>query len=460
MLPRAASRVVRRHPSPGLAPGEFDYDDRVKRLPAAIVALLLLASSAVAQDVDLVQEIARAAALSTPKERAKAADALAAREGVTVDLLLGVLARYAPFAEETPGVDEVAMPEVAAGASCHLLVPEGYDPKRPTPLLVSFHAAGTPSGPDVQRWREIADRLGMLVLSPADGGPNEGYRFTDPERAAGLEAIRRFRLRFNVDEDRIVATGISRGGHMTWDVALRRPDLFAAIAPMVGGPRWNVSGGQNNMRYLENVAHLPIRDLQGLQDDPAMIFNLRVAFEKLAGYGATDARLLEFPDRGHDFDFGAVDWEAFWGAARRDPLPGRVVRLAAREDEVRAFWIEITTFDRGVQEVFPVAVDPKRWAKADDAAKKRMVIDLAEGKTARVEARMTSPGHFEVRGDRVKQVRLLLSREMFEPGKPVAIRWNNRNVVKRPEESAAILLRDFVERLDRRFLPVAEVLVP
>jgi len=45
----------------------------------------------------------------------------------------------------------------------------------------------------------------------------------------------------------------SRGGHLTWDVSLRRPDRFAAIAPFIGCPRFNLVRGQNNMRFLRKI---------------------------------------------------------------------------------------------------------------------------------------------------------------------------------------------------------------
>ena len=39
----------------------------------------------------------------------------------------------------------------------------------------------------------------------------------------------------NIDSKRIYLTGLSRGGHGTWGLASRMPELFAAIAPICGG---------------------------------------------------------------------------------------------------------------------------------------------------------------------------------------------------------------------------------
>ena len=140
----------------------------------------------------------------------------------------------------------------------------------------------------------MADELGMLVLAPSEPGPNEGYTFTERERQATLSALRWARLGYNVDENRIFASGVSRGGHLAWDLALRHPGLFAAIAPMIGGPRIMVDRGENNIRYLENAAHLPIRDLQGEQDDAVVVHDVKRAFALLAGWKAPDAKLVLF----------------------------------------------------------------------------------------------------------------------------------------------------------------------
>lgn len=43
--------------------------------------------------------------------------------------------------------------------------------------------------------------------------------------------------KYNIDEDRIYLTGLSRGGHGTWGVASKMPETFAAIAPICGDDR-------------------------------------------------------------------------------------------------------------------------------------------------------------------------------------------------------------------------------
>src|SRR5688572_8104189 len=251
------------------------------------------------------------------------------------------MASFGEFAAATPGLHEERVPlrvgDKTETTELFVFVPQKYDIARPAPLILSFHGTGGSGRGLHELWRAAAEELGMLVACPSEAGANDGYRFSERERDSALAALRWIRRRYNVDENRIYASGISRGGHLAWDLALRFPDRFAAIAPFIGSPRITIAQGQNNMRLLENVASLPIRDLQGARDDPGLVFSARLAFEKLAAFGARDAKYIEFPERGHDFDFSAVDWPAFLRAAVRNPRPDGVVSLATLKGEARAF---------------------------------------------------------------------------------------------------------------------------
>jgi hypothetical protein len=58
------------------------------------------------------------------------------------------------------------------------------------------------------------------------------------------------------------------------------------------------------------------------------------------------------------------------------------------------------------------------------------------------------------------RLRLLLPAESLGPGRSVNVVWNARPVTKPAVPSTRVLLREFVERFDRTFLPVVEVTVP
>ena len=225
----------------------------------------------------------------------------------------------------------------------------------------------------------------------------------------------------------------------------------------------NLVGGQNNLRYMENLVSTPIRDLQGAKDDSGLVFNLHLAFDRLKALGAKDAALIEFADRAHDFDFSAVDWKAFLGGAVRDPRPPRVVRMATKAAEGRSHWVEITRGAPGILETFEAkqtSAEAKAWNAMTPEARKKWMEHQAEQRTARLDVRMDSPGKFTATGTGVLAFRILLDDAMLPATGPVQVSWNGRALSKAVVRSAKPLLLDFVERFDRTFLPVAEVTVP
>jgi acetyl esterase/lipase len=372
---------------------------------------------------------------------------------------------YFPRMEsDEPGPKDLDVPlELESGvrrSKIRYFIPRSFDSNKPAPLLLVLHGTGG-SGADVEpMWRDTAEALGSLVIAPSDTGKNEGYAFSPEEREETLTALRWMRRNFDVDPDRIYATGISRGGHLAWDLALRNPDLFAAIAPMIGGPRFQLDHGQNNLRFLENVVTLPIRDLQGAKDDPALVGNVRVAFQKLEKLGAKDAKLFEFPELGHSFDFAAVDWKQLFGAAKRDPIPERVVLLASKVEGARAYWVEITKLAKEVAEDVVPTVTASTWKGLDENGRRDFLETEVEKRTARLEVKMTAPGRFTATGEHVLGFRLLLAKSMFDPAKPVQVLFGGKLVEKKVVPDAKVLLGEFVERFDRSFLPIAAVDVP
>jgi dienelactone hydrolase len=357
-------------------------------------------------------------------------------------------------------VVELQVGEQRERSELSVYVPPGYDPSTAAPLLLAAHGTGGRGRDELAMWRAAADKLSMLVLAPSEAGANDGYAFTERERLAALAALRWVRRRFHVDENRIFATGVSRGGHLAWDLALRFPDRFAAIAPMIGSPRLNIAAGQNNARYLENVVHLPIRDLQGSRDDPRLLFNLRLVFARLRELGAGDAELIEFEQLGHAFDATAVDWAGFFGGAVRDPRRSRVVRASAAPNEGRAFWVEILSPDRSVQDTFRLQVQEKEWNALDDDGKRRFMQDEADRRTARLEVEQLAPGRFSAKSRGVRKLRLLLTADMTGNSGAVEVTLDGKARRKTARPDVRVLLLEFVERFDRAFLPVAEVTIP
>ena len=240
----------------------------IETMRVAVMAVVLL-QPALAKPADLATELAAAVDLSTPRQRRAAAHKLAQRKDVTLEQWTAAAAAFGSFEAMPAGPSTRRIALTVLGriekTEITVYVPPGYEPKRPAPLLLSFHSTGFNGRALYIQWRAVADRLGMLVVCPSEAGPNRGYGFTERERESTLAALRWTRRRYNVNENRIYVAGFSRGGHLAWDLALRQRDRFAGLGSMSGAPCMVTSPGTNNLRYLDNVLDLPIRDIQGVK---------------------------------------------------------------------------------------------------------------------------------------------------------------------------------------------------
>lgn len=385
--------------------------------------------------------------LPSAKERRAAVHAIV-KSGAAID---DVLAAARAFSPDTVRTGDVL-----------LYSPKRLDPAVPAPAIVYLHGSGGRGEEALGLWKRWADELGCHIVAPTDASGDRGFGYTPAERARAMAAVREARRRLNIDENRIHLTGVSRGGHMTWDLGTRWPDRWATLSPMIGGPRWLPQRGQNNMRFLEGIAHLSIRDLQGAGDQAGLLDNLRYAFKKLDRLGGQDAKLITFPKLGHSFRMEAVKWHEFLGSAKRNPLRKRVVRICAdlSNGEGRSAWVEILALDRKVKEKFVPHVDGRKWPALDAMGQRAYMDEITAKKTARIEAIWTARGRFTVKSTNVRKFRLLLSSEMFVPGEGIVVTWNGRARKMTAKPSIRVLLEDFAERFDRTFLPTVELRVP
>jgi pimeloyl-ACP methyl ester carboxylesterase len=106
---------------------------------------------------------------------------------------------------------------------------------------------------------------------------------------------------YQVDPLRVYLAGHSMGGFGTWLVAARKPELFAAIAPMSAGPP---AQGDALTALLEKVKPLPALVVHGAKDGivPPEYSKKMVEAAQRAGLQVT---YLEVPDADHLTIIGA-----------------------------------------------------------------------------------------------------------------------------------------------------------
>ncbi len=199
------------------------------------------------------------------------------------------------------------------------LEPEGYDPDRQYPLVVCLHGR---SGRGRNNVRNIGANRPAQVLSEPDmrtrypsfllapqTPPDRswGYALDDStmagfhRRARGgrsmgvpvdepvVALIQDVANRWPVDRNRIYVTGQSMGGAGSWYLAIKHPDLFAAVMPICGFA---------SPQYAASLAHVPVWAFHGEVDSgiPARFSRDMVAAITAAG---GSPRYTEFEGIGH-----------------------------------------------------------------------------------------------------------------------------------------------------------------
>lgn len=200
-----------------------------------------------------------------------------------------------------------------------LVKPIPWEPGRKYPLLIFLHGAGERGSRNQKtlKWgaafmREAARKYQSFVLLPQcpwrEHWPNCVHQSADiftmskrPSRAMrALFSLLGMILRdYDIDRDRVYVVGISMGGYGVWDMIQRRPDMFAAAAPIVG---------VGDKSLAPTIAHIPIWLFNGARDPgfkASISRGMLAALRKAGGY----PRHTEYPGVSH----------LCWLSAFRDP---------------------------------------------------------------------------------------------------------------------------------------------
>ena len=162
-----------------------------------------------------------------------------------------------------------------------LYVPSTYDASTPTPLIVLLHGLGSTPARIIryEGLTDLAEERGYIVVAPmgynergwyGSRGPGRastrGDAANDPENLGELSekdvmAVLALALEeLNVDRDRVYLAGHSMGGGGTWHLAMKHPDLWAALGPVA--PAIYTSPDA-----LSAIRHIPVIVIQGDADE-------------------------------------------------------------------------------------------------------------------------------------------------------------------------------------------------
>lgn len=208
-----------------------------------------------------------------------------------------------------------------------VFVPAHRDSHQPTPIVLFLHGSGE-RGSDGKKQMEAG--LGSYVRAHAAEFPalvvfpqapkNQEWMGANLDMA--MVALEAASDEFNGDPQRTYLTGLSMGGYGTWELALARPQRFAALVPICGAIK-----APNDYRALyvtpivdepdpyaalaKRLRHLPVWIFHGAKDDSVSPEDDRRIFAAFKAAGA-DVQYTEFPEAGHNSWDATYRDDAMW----------------------------------------------------------------------------------------------------------------------------------------------------
>ncbi|MCF7708163.1 MAG: prolyl oligopeptidase family serine peptidase [Verrucomicrobia bacterium] len=104
---------------------------------------------------------------------------------------------------------------------------------------------------------------------------------------------------YRVDKERVYLTGLSMGGFGAWELGLRYPWRFAAMAPICGGGSpFPIHGfGEGKARAVRS---LPVWAFHGKKDNVVPLSESQRMVDALKEFGCKEVKLTVYPEAGHD----------------------------------------------------------------------------------------------------------------------------------------------------------------
>ena len=284
---------------------------------------------------------------ASPQEAAAATDRIVA-SGVGFDEAFRRLRQGRIYSRDVPrGVVQGSYRSDAGEYFYSLDVPESYDPDRRYQVRVQLHGGVGRYEDNKPRGSGSAGRLSgseQIYVMP--------YAWRDApwwsgRQVANLRAILDVVKRtYNVDENRVVLSGVSDGGTGAYYVAMRDTTPFASFLPLNGFMmvlRNEMSGADGDL-FPHNLVNKPLFIVNGGRDPmyPTSIVDPYVDHLKKGG---ADLEYRPQANAGHDTSWWPEvkdSFEAFVAAHPRRPLPDALSWESGPPDiPGRAHWLVI-----------------------------------------------------------------------------------------------------------------------
>ena len=424
-----------------------DHYEKMGRVPQALEVCRALAAANL-QDATLVARRARLERLLLVPKAFETREATErrrllfeiGRSGATFAYVEAAL-RESAIREPQPAgllegsfmVDEVL---VRAPYACY--VPNGYDPRRPWPLILALHRDNDTGKEHFYNWESIARTEQYIILCPT-APRGKTWNFSD--LPVPLSALHHARKLYNIDTSRVYLAGTGGGGLLAWAAALRHPDRFAAL--VIRNSRLD----EVTRLYLPVANNLPIYQLVSERAPPDIIGSLRESEGALSRWHYT-ARHEEVPGHRHPAMPELNDKVHLWlGDKARNPYPRAVRLLSFQHENAAAYWIRIDRFA-------PTVFDPDRKVTATgpmgiqltEDQVRLLYIGKMEKELGSVAAVVAPGNHIRIATRHIHALTVLLSDRLVNLDRPITITLNGELAFRGKAERSLDTLFDTARR--------------
>lgn len=213
------------------------------------------------------------------------------------DLYIQPLATPEPYPDARPGFQLRTLKVGDQERLYSVFLPTDYDGQRRYPVVLFLHGSGE-RGQDGKIQAQTG--LGAIIAGRPDDFPviavfpqaRQTWAADSDDAKAALAALDDVLKTFQGDPERVILTGLSMGGHGTWQLAEQDPKRWAAIAPVCGFTDPKAAAPIA-------AAKLPVWSLIGDADSARLLDSTRAMLDALRAAGA-EPRETEYRAVGHN----------------------------------------------------------------------------------------------------------------------------------------------------------------
>ena len=168
---------------------------------------------------------------------------------------MAICASGTPASGAAPAIHQLHMP---SGEAYTLALPARISSDAPTPLVVSLHYGGPVSAHYGRGLLESVVEPALRPLGAVMVAPDCPQRAWADCVQTVLAVIAQVSSSHNIDRERIMLTGFSKGGIGTWELASLHAELFSVAVVMAGRPSEQV---------IARPWKMPVRAIQASADE-------------------------------------------------------------------------------------------------------------------------------------------------------------------------------------------------